>query len=169
VALVEALRALAPGLQAAKLKWPNDLLVGEAKAAGILLEGRMVGEGRQAVVLGIGVNVATAPSGLPYPVTALAEWVKGLTAESLFTALADVFAEKLALFDEGRGSAAILRDWQAHSFTPGAPLAIRREAGSLSGRYAGLDEEGRLLLETAEGRVAIEAGDVAFVPRAAVA
>lgn len=52
----QAVMALAPGLSDLRLKWPNDLLVGEAKLAGILLERHA-----NAVVVGIGVNLAQAP------------------------------------------------------------------------------------------------------------
>jgi BirA family biotin operon repressor/biotin-[acetyl-CoA-carboxylase] ligase len=53
------------------LKWPNDVLADGAKLAGILLESIKQADGRQAVVIGFGINVVAAPEGLPYPATSL--------------------------------------------------------------------------------------------------
>src|ERR1700729_545430 len=54
------------------LKWPNDVLAGQKKLAGILLEAEAVEQGRLAVVVGIGTNVVGAPEGTPYAATSLA-------------------------------------------------------------------------------------------------
>ena len=54
------------------LKWPNDVLAGRKKLAGILLEAEAVADNRLAVVVGIGTNVVAAPEGTPTPATSLA-------------------------------------------------------------------------------------------------
>jgi BirA family biotin operon repressor/biotin-[acetyl-CoA-carboxylase] ligase len=160
VALHAAVRDVAPGVAGLALKWPNDLLADGAKLAGILLEGRMLPGGRQAVAIGIGVNLAVEPDGLPYPTTSLARLGARTTPDVLFASLSDRLAEALALFDEGRGFAAIRARWSAAALPSGAPLEVRRAAGPLAGIFKGLDDDGRLLLDAAGTLHRIEAGDV---------
>ena len=66
------------------LKWPNDVLAGRQKLAGILLEAEAVADDRLAVVVGIGTNVVAAPEGTPTPATSLAALGVDIGAEELF-------------------------------------------------------------------------------------
>src|SRR5947207_8808991 len=77
------------------LKWPNDVLAGRQKLAGILLEAEAVAGagGRLAVVVGIGTNVVAAPEGTPMPATSLAALGVHIGAEELFAVLSDSWAE----------------------------------------------------------------------------
>src|SRR6266852_5199652 len=75
------------------LKWPNDVLAGGQKLAGILLEAEAVAGNRLAVVAGIGTNVVAAPEGTPTPATSLAALGVQIGAEELFAALSDAWAE----------------------------------------------------------------------------
>ncbi|MHB2169226.1 biotin--[acetyl-CoA-carboxylase] ligase [Alsobacter sp. R-9] len=161
VALCDAARAACPGAPLA-LKWPNDLLLGGAKVSGILVEGATVAGGGLVVVVGIGVNVREAPTGTPYPAAALASVVPALQPETLFAALAEAMASRLALWQAGAGFPAIRRAWLDRAGGLGGPVTVRRPGGDLTGMFRDLDPQGRLLLD-AEGRtVPIEAGDVFF-------
>jgi BirA family biotin operon repressor/biotin-[acetyl-CoA-carboxylase] ligase len=71
------------------LKWPNDVLAGSKKLAGILLEAEAVADDRLAIVVGIGTNVVAAPEGTPYPATSLMALGVDVGAEELFTVLSD--------------------------------------------------------------------------------
>jgi BirA family biotin operon repressor/biotin-[acetyl-CoA-carboxylase] ligase len=82
-AVAECAPALGPSLT---LKWPNDLLLGGAKLAGILMESE--NEPRFVVVIGIGLNCAHHPDGTPYPATDLSAAGALVSPESLFTVLA---------------------------------------------------------------------------------
>ncbi|MGH6912481.1 MAG: biotin--[acetyl-CoA-carboxylase] ligase, partial [Geminicoccales bacterium] len=74
LALAGALEGLGPPGLDLKLKWPNDVLIGGAKVAGLLLEGTARPDGRAAwVLVGSGINVASYPDGTPYPATSLRE------------------------------------------------------------------------------------------------
>ena len=75
------------------LKWPNDVLAGPQKLAGILLEAEAVADNRLAVVVGIGTNVVAAPEGTPTPATSLAALGVHVGAEELFATLSDSWAE----------------------------------------------------------------------------
>jgi BirA family biotin operon repressor/biotin-[acetyl-CoA-carboxylase] ligase len=161
VALVEAILSLAPGLgPRLALKWPNDVLLDGAKAAGILLEGETAPTGKPGLVIGMGVNVATVPEGLDRPAIALASAANWLTRDTLFGALQKTFAETLAVFNSGRGFATIRARWLALSLPMGQRLSVRLPAIVLEGVFAGLDAEGALRLETSQGIETILAGDV---------
>ena len=69
------------------LKWPNDVLADGAKLAGMLLEAQKRPDGNLGIVIGIGVNIVSAPSGLPYPATSLDALGANVSAETIFAAL----------------------------------------------------------------------------------
>jgi BirA family biotin operon repressor/biotin-[acetyl-CoA-carboxylase] ligase len=145
------------------LKWPNDLLLDGAKLAGILLEGVALAPGRQAVVVGIGVNIRRAPSGTPYAATSLAEAGVAVTAEALFEALAEAWVGYAAIWAEGRGFAAIRYAWLVRAAGRGAPIAVDLGGDVRRGTFETIDETGRLVVRGQDGRTdTIAAGDVHF-------
>src|SRR5580698_3712640 len=81
------------------LKWPNDVLAGRQKLAGILLEAEAVAGDRLAVVVGIGTNVIAAPEGTPTPATSLAALGIYIGAEELFAELSDTWTEFHGIWD----------------------------------------------------------------------
>ena len=179
-AVVAEAPALAPQLT---FKWPNDLLLADQKCAGILIEGevRLDHENRRqglSVVIGIGVNCVShpsmrldAPPGLPfasarpvisYPATDLRAHGADVTAEKLFTRLSATMYQRIAQWDRGAGLPVIRADWLRHAHGIGETISVRgyhdREK---VGRFAGLDEAGRLLLELPDGAIEkMSAGDV---------
>ncbi|MGQ5701275.1 biotin--[acetyl-CoA-carboxylase] ligase [Sandaracinobacteroides sp. A072] len=138
-----------------QLKWPNDLLLDGAKLSGILLE-------REAgiLLLGVGVNLAAAPS-LPDRATAcLADAGVELAASVAARELADAFAARRAAWRLG-GFAPIRADWLARAHPPGTPLWVGNGAQAIQGRFRDVAEDGALLLEAEGGFVhRIHAGDV---------
>ncbi|WP_066965318.1 biotin--[acetyl-CoA-carboxylase] ligase [Rhizorhabdus dicambivorans] len=138
------------------IKWPNDLLADGAKISGILLEGT-----GDAVVVGIGVNLAHHPDLPDRPATSLA--VLGLSAPDpadFAQDLAASFAAWLARWrNEGLG--VVLARWQARAHPPGSALRVNAPEGVLEGLYEGLESDGALRLKSADGRVhVVHAGDV---------
>src|SRR5580700_5123675 len=111
------------------LKWPNDVLAGPQKLAGILLEAEAVADNRLAVVVGIGTNVVAAPEGTPYPATSLAALGVHVGAEELFSVLSDAWAEFRGIWDNGRGFAEIRRLWLERAAGLGQPVTIQAGAG----------------------------------------
>jgi BirA family biotin operon repressor/biotin-[acetyl-CoA-carboxylase] ligase len=144
------------------LKWPNDLLIGPAKVAGILLEGQRLADGAFAMAVGIGTDVAHAPEGLPYPTAALNAHAPGLDAGTLFRALAEAFAERLDQWAAGEGFDALRGDWLARAAGLGGTVTLRTPSAERSGRFVGLDPTGRLRLQTPSGVELVEAGDLSF-------
>lgn len=173
LALEQALRqtaaSLSPRTARPELKWPNDVVVDGAKLAGILLEADSLSDGRLAVVVGIGVNVVSAPEGLPYPATSLAARGDATTAEDLFEALGENFVNWLDTWEFGAGLPAIRKAWLARAAALGAQVEVNMGGRVLKGRFESLDETGRLVLRTPTGvATAISAGDVYFGSAASV-
>jgi BirA family biotin operon repressor/biotin-[acetyl-CoA-carboxylase] ligase len=152
---------LAPRLA---LKWPNDLLLDGRKAAGILVEGENVSGGRQAVVVGIGVNCASHPEiAGAIEATDLAARGVPVSPEILFAALAQRFADELAVWDRGANFAATRSAWLARAAGVGREIRVNLADRAVDGRFEALDDAGRLILSRPDGRrEAFSAGDVFF-------
>jgi BirA family biotin operon repressor/biotin-[acetyl-CoA-carboxylase] ligase len=145
------------------LKWPNDVLAGRQKLAGILLEAEAVAGDRLAVVVGIGTNVVAAPAGTPTPATSLSALGVQIGAEELFSVLSDAWAEFRGIWDQGRGFAEIRRRWLARAAGLGQPVAVRSGGSAVEGTFESIDETGCLMVRTSGGKlVPISAGDVYF-------
>jgi BirA family biotin operon repressor/biotin-[acetyl-CoA-carboxylase] ligase len=158
VALASALRRhLGPQL---RLKWPNDAVVDGAKLAGVLLEAAQTPHGGLACVIGVGVNCASHPEGLPYPATDLASLGHPLTPDDLLESLSLELADWLDRWDEGRGFAQVRAAWLSCAAGMGEPAVVAIGDRRLHGVLEGLDGFGRLLLKTEAGQRAIDAGDV---------
>lgn len=141
------------------LKWPNDLLLAGEKLSGILLE-----RAEDAVVIGIGVNLAHHPTDLDRPATSLA--AHGVTPDpaDFLETLADAFARWLAIWRvEGLGP--VRTRWLERAHSPGTALTARLPDGSaVDGLFQALDSEGALILRLADGSTrVIHAADVFLI------
>lgn len=163
VALAEAIEAVTPGLPRIALKWPNDLLLGEAKLAGILLEGEAGPAGRcRFLVVGCGVNLVQAPHDLGRPAVAVAD-VPGVRAPDPAVLLDGLLATLGRGLDEhaGLGLAPARARWLARAHGLGGRLTAQLGEQTLVGTFEGLDERGALLLRDDHGgTVTISAGEV---------
>ena len=145
------------------LKWPNDVMAGTHKLAGILLEAEAVGDNRLAVVVGIGTNVVVAPQGTPMPATSLAALGVNIGAHELFSELSDAWAEFRGIWDDGRGFGEIRRMWLERAAGLGEPVAVHTGGSTLEGTFDGIDETGCMLVRTSgSNQVPISAGQVYF-------
>ncbi|HEY6335680.1 MAG TPA: biotin--[acetyl-CoA-carboxylase] ligase [Alphaproteobacteria bacterium] len=165
VAAGEALEALCEGASV-KLKWPNDVLLNGAKACGILLESSA---GRQGLldwlVLGIGVNVESAPKGTDFPATSLsAACPVAITVEQTLAAFVEAFAGKFDRWQrEGLGP--IRAAWLARAWRRGELMQARIDSAVVEGRFRDIDTTGALMLELADGSLRrITAADVFALP-----
>ena len=164
LAVVDAVAAVAGPRAAPRCKWPNDVLIGGRKVAGILLESEAGTEGSVAwVVIGVGVNVTHFPEATETPATSL--WAEGCTwlaAAEVLEAFCRAFLEwKGRLLDEG--FAPVRAQWLRLAKGLGESIEVRLDKEILAGRFAGLDADGALILEgTDGGRRLIGAGEVFF-------
>ncbi|MFC0283484.1 biotin--[acetyl-CoA-carboxylase] ligase [Camelimonas abortus] len=164
LALHEAAARCAPGARAAlRLKWPNDLLLDGAKLSGMLLESEIMPGGRRFVVVGVGVNVAAAPAGLPYAAAALRAVAPGVTAQSLFEVMSATWIEYFSIWDNGRGMDRIRRLWLERAHGVGGAVAIQYGPEVIRGVFETIDAVGQLVVRTPAGDArTITAGDVHF-------
>ncbi len=163
LALAQALDRLAPGLDLA-FKWPNDVLLNGHKLAGILIEAEsQAATGLDWLVLGLGVNVASAPAGTEFPATAL--WDKGaanVSVEALLSEFVGSFLDWMETWRH-RGFAALRTPWLARARGLGEPITVRLPNATLRGTFVDLDADGALVLGLEGGdRRRITAGDVFF-------
>lgn len=147
------------------LKWPNDVLLGGSKIAGVLLESRANGSGKipDWVVVGAGINLARHPEGTEFPATSLAAagYAAPKPANALETYVA-AFARWRARWLDG-GLAAVLEPYRRHLKGIGAPVTVRIEGETVRGVFAALEDDGALALRLADGPIRrISAGDVFY-------
>ncbi|MCW5737561.1 MAG: biotin--[acetyl-CoA-carboxylase] ligase [Enhydrobacter sp.] len=140
-----------------RVKWPNDVIVDGGKVAGILPESS-IGQGGMVehVVMGIGVNVGFAPN-LPdmrYPGACL-----GGTVEEALQKLAAALALRVAEWRQ-EGFETVRAEWLAKAGPFGLEVDVKLGDELVRGRFAGMDREGALLLETAAGQRRIVAGEL---------
>jgi BirA family transcriptional regulator, biotin operon repressor / biotin---[acetyl-CoA-carboxylase] ligase len=137
------------------LKWPNDIMTGRsegAKLGGILIQtAREPSGGRLLAIVGCGLNISNAP-GINRNVTHLSSLRFQITSLALYQALAKSMAEALSAWNEGTGFAQIRQRWQALATPIGTPLRINIGATLTDGSFAGLDDDGALVLTDTSGR-----------------
>lgn len=164
VAVHRAVRQVLPHTaEPLEVKWPNDLLIGRKKTCGILVEGEALSDGRYALVIGIGINVAFMPDNPLYPVTCLREQGSSAAPEEVFAHLFQSMAEVLQAWDRGHGVREITERWRKVACGIGEKITVNLPDRSISGHFAGIDDNGLLMLDTGAGRMmTIAAGDVFF-------
>ena len=164
VALAETLRPLLPPGAEIALKWPNDVLIGRRKVSGILPEAVSGEAGRvEALILGIGVNVASHPEGSAWPATDLAAEGAKIALEPLLERLAAALDRWIGIWGR-EGFAPVRARWMELALGAGERMELRLEHRVLAGRFIEIDAEGALLLAPTDGSPPqkIRAGEVFF-------
>lgn len=154
-------RGLPPGRRV-ELKWPNDVLIDGAKAAGLLVE-----TADDALVLGVGINIIRHPEGTPYPATSIHGAGGVGTLDDVLSAFCATFK---ARWDEYRrdGFAPLRQEWLVHARGLGETVTVDIEGTHLTGIFRDIAEDGALVLDCGVAGVKrITAGDVSFAPAAA--
>ncbi len=149
------------------LKWPNDVLLNGGKVAGILLESIGTGTGVGHLAIGIGVNLMHAPdksqveTGAVAPVSLISETGASVGPEEFLDLLAPAYAHWETQFTT-YGFSPIRTAWLARAARLGEVITARTATSETVGTFETVDEQGNLILNTANGRVAITAADVFF-------
>jgi BirA family biotin operon repressor/biotin-[acetyl-CoA-carboxylase] ligase len=166
-----ALRALQElGVAGAALKWPNDLLVGDRKLGGVLIELRGESAGPACVVIGIGVNVALGGS-LLEKIAALglaatdlkSAGLEDVSRNTIAAALVSACLRGLVAF-EREGLKPFAEEWRLADALRGRSVDVTAGAGIARGLARGIDVHGALLVETRQGVERFIAGDVTVRP-----
>jgi BirA family biotin operon repressor/biotin-[acetyl-CoA-carboxylase] ligase len=145
----------------AGLKWPNDVLVDGCKLAGILAE-VTVGPADPVVIVGVGLNVSQRADELPDSAAATSLAVLGSAPDraELVVALLRELDRRLAQWRAGP-AAALLADYRAASVTVGSRVrALQPGDRQVIGDAVAVDDQGRLVIDTEDGPVAVSAGDI---------
>ena len=146
----------------ARIKWPNDVLVGGRKIAGILIEARM-NEERAYMLIGTGVNVEPVEDEARPNAIAISE-----ASPNRFTGISDATRAFIEHVDEQLSLPldrdAVLEQWRALAVhKPGDRIQCVLGDRTVSGTWTGIDDQGRAVLHTSEGPVAVSAGDLIVV------
>ncbi len=158
----------AAGVPEVGIKWPNDLMVAGRKLAGILIEPRGEAGGSCRVVVGVGINVAmsaTQAAAISQPWISLAEALAARAPPSrnaLAAALVSELCGALTHFS-AHGFAPFAAEWKRRDVLAGQAVRIEG-AAKITGIARGVDADGGLLIDTADGRQAVHAGDVSVRP-----
>lgn len=176
LAVVETVRELLPTLKLA-VRWPNDIELHGRKLAGILVEATTT----QRVLIGIGMNTtgsaSAAPAGLADRLTTLPDATRqSLTHRSVLTVLVPRLLATIAEMVTPVGRAEVVRRYRAVCSLTGQPVQLfdvlaesvtglssamtHRKTARLSGLCRGIDDDGRLLVQTADGIQAVISGSL---------
>jgi len=152
------------------VKWPNDLLVADAKLAGVLAEADLEGPGTYGaapIVVGIGINVAWPASDHDLPdhlvgsTTSLQQQTGGpVDREALLEALLEGLGPRVGALGSAAGRAAQAADLRRQCTTLGAPVRVELATGSFEGTAVDVTDEGHLVVRTPAGLRTVVAGDV---------
>ena len=160
VAVAEAVNELLPHESHAEIKWPNDLMVGNRKLGGLLIE---VSSRPLIAALGIGLNLKNAPKSDNFQAACLLDFnvsIKPIRMSKLIAQKLGVWIERWSLC----GFTPVINQWKAWGKGIGEIVRVRKADQTIvEGKFIDIDKEGRLLLELSNGRsMTISAGDVLF-------
>ena len=162
LALADAIAAMVPPRAVVTCKWPNDVFLNHRKLAGLLLESSTGENGAlDWLVIGLGVNIVTAPGDLARPATSLhGEGCAGLTAGYVLSAFCACFS---ARYDDwlARGFAPQREAWLGLAEGIDGPVTVNLEGETFGGRFVDIDGTGALIVETdGQGRRVVTSGEV---------
>jgi BirA family biotin operon repressor/biotin-[acetyl-CoA-carboxylase] ligase len=167
LALQDALVQLTGLDRSFALKWPNDVLCNGGKIAGILLESTGLGGPSPVLCIGIGVNLIAAPdasqveAGALAPVTLLSETGLRIPPETFLDALASAYARWEAIFTT-EGFVPLRAAWLTQAARLGEVIRARTGSDTHEGIFETIDPEGKLILRTNSGTLAIPAAELFF-------
>ncbi|AVI66027.1 bifunctional biotin--[acetyl-CoA-carboxylase] ligase/biotin operon repressor BirA [Shewanella sp. NKUCC05_KAH] len=163
--LVEVLKSF--GVENIGVKWPNDIYLDNKKLAGILIEMSGQADSQCQLIIGVGVNMAMSEEqgkGIDQPWSDLSELVDMPDKTALVIALQKQLKRDIQLF-EREGLAAFKTRWQAADLFYGREIRLLMGEKSVEGICRGVDEQGAVLLETADGVQAFIGGEISLRAR----
>jgi BirA family transcriptional regulator, biotin operon repressor / biotin---[acetyl-CoA-carboxylase] ligase len=148
----------------ARLKWPNDVMIGGKKVAGILLDISAEAEQVNYAVVGIGINANVDSQAISSKIESKVTSIKDeLGHEASRLAIVKLLLEKLELYYgelERHGPAGILEEWRKNSDMLGRQVSVIQGEKVQTGVAADVNEDGSLLLRTGKGDLNIVSGDI---------
>lgn len=175
IAAVEALQPLLPGKGEFRCKWPNDILLGDKKMGGILLESFTTqpedgkGKPKQWVVVGVGMNIDSCPENTHFPATSLRE--AGVELVSAKIVLGRFIEHFMTHYDRWvtDGFIPIRQTWLDHAYGLGRPCSVKVGDVEVLGEFKTISATGEMqVIDKIGQRISINNGDVFFAPEKAV-
>lgn len=158
LAVFDTIRRSAPKAELS-LKWPNDVLAGKAKIAGLLLE--LLSEAPKPVIaFGAGVNIVSKPPVADYPTARLADFSDEAPTPAEFVGTLDAAFDRWRRRLESEGFEPLRREWTARAAGLGETIRVRISDEVVEGVFEDLDSQGRLVLDCKGVRREIAAGAV---------
>ncbi len=157
LAICQALESFAPRALF-QVKWPNDVYAEGKKISGILIESPASSRGR--LVIGIGVNVNNSLAAAPPEIRSLATALCDIDGQQrdLTSVLAAILTELSSHLSAASDMATISSRWQERCLLSGRTIQVQSGGETITGRCLGIDEQGRLLLQTETGRRTVVSG-----------
>ena len=161
-AIQKTLDAVFEGKKPVKFKWPNDVIVDGKKLGGVLIE-KIEANDQTWLIVGIGINVNSAPENVMYPATSLVDsGVEIISAKIVLTRLIHHFIEE---YDEWIKSSAAgsISHWKENLEGIGQMVEVAIPGKIMAGKFHDVDEHGNMILELADGRrEVVTSADVFF-------
>lgn len=160
LSLCQTIKSYSPSPEV-KIKWPNDILLNNAKVSGMLLE---KGIGNY-IIIGIGVNIVHSPDSqhILYPATSLTEAGITTTAAEFTENYLQQFSYYVNMLQNNKQAA--WQMWTDNAKGIGSKIEVLQENKKKQGIFSGIDENGSLLLDTADGREKVLVGDVFYIEK----
>jgi BirA family biotin operon repressor/biotin-[acetyl-CoA-carboxylase] ligase len=159
LAVRDAIEPALPPDVPVQFKWPNDVLAGARKVAGILVEAeKLPDEARTALIVGIGINIVSAPRETDYPATCISAMTRAPRVSRLLTSLVAALDRRVELWTRS-GFAAIRQEWMDHAYGVGGQVTA---SNGISGTFTGLDETGAIIIASGSERHRLVSGSVRF-------
>ena len=158
IAVFDGLKHFLPETESLKLKWPNDVLIDSAKVSGILLE-PAASEFQQGIVIGIGVNLCSAPA-LDRKTTSLSQHMESppLRSKIFSLILRNLFC-RIQQWENNEWSH-IRAQWLQRTYQPGTKVLIE---GEKYATFQGITPEGFLIVADNEKKIVVRSGDVMWL------
>ena len=161
VAVCEAVRELTG--KDAGIKWVNDIYIGDRKICGILTEAAadLESGGLASVVIGIGVNFRANPEAYPEEVMDRIGWIYGEEASEINrNELAAAIIDRTLYYAEHLSEKLFVEPYKEYSVVIGREIVCTRGSERFEARAVGIDDDGGLIVETAEGRKTLSSGEI---------
>ncbi|MEQ1587636.1 MAG: biotin--[acetyl-CoA-carboxylase] ligase [Cyclobacteriaceae bacterium] len=147
-----------------KIKWPNDVLVNERKICGILIENSLSGDTIQSAVAGIGLNINQTSFPSLNATSIKQETGKDYTLENELPLLLQAIEERYVQLLDGKINL-LENDYLTNLYRKGELHVFNTMAGALNGMIEGVDQRGRLILQTSEGKQFYDLKEISFAEK----
>lgn len=148
LAVRDAISANLPPEVPVEFKWPNDILAAGRKISGILVEAeKLPDEPRTALIVGIGVNIVSAPRDTSYPATCIAALTRVPRVPRLLSVVIAALDRRVDLWIRN-GFVPVRDEWMSHAYRVGSQITA---SGGISGTFTGLDETGAIVIALVGG------------------